>query len=362
MKRKLFVIPLALLVVVILAACAAPASAPAPTVTVTAPAPAPAPEPAMEPQKWNYLTYHVNVDLPETQQIQQAFDRIKERTNGALSITALPVTALPIKSTDQLRAVGAGEVEMCLAMGAYHRGDFPPYQLIGTIPYLYSSEAERAKVYYATLPILQREMAKMNIHALDFFYTTVGLGMFTVDPVDDILDLGKRKMRAYDKGNGMVVEALNATPVTIAWAETFTSLEKGIVEGLLTGKQSILNAKIHEVCPYGYEVNYPMHGFNIVVNKDRWDALPTEVQEIMEEELSRAQVINLARIASQSQDVINKLLATGLKSWDPGPPPDGFFDIMQEKVTKPLLLEAKETLGPLADEIIKASEAALAAK
>ncbi len=375
MKKKAILIPLALLLVVSLIACAAPAPAPAPaptttvtapaapatTVTVTVPAPAPAPAPAMKLQKWSYLIFGTSITSPQDVDTQAAFDRIKERTGGLLDIKISPLGEIPIKGPDQLRAVKDGEVAMFLMFGGYHAGDFPLLRMTD-IPFTWFDEYEKSKVWYATLPIVQREADKLNLHILPAIRTNEKYLMMLTEPTDSVMDLEKRKMRSYSKPNGMVIEAMNGVPVNIAWGETFTALERGTADGLLTGWGPLYQNKFMEVAPYAYNISFMSNLQYIVVNKDMWEALPKDVQDIMNEEINKIGALNLAHQAVYEQSLAGLMIAGGLKNYDPGPPSAAFFEVMSQQVTAPLITEIRAEVGPLADEMLQAIEAVLGRK
>jgi len=61
------------------------------------------------------------------------------------------------------------------------------------------------------------------------------------------------------------------------------------------------------------------------------------------------------------QEEVEKQLATGLKHYEPSPP-EGWFEFMAEKVTKPLLAEELEKCGAVGQEVITVIEQALGRK
>lgn len=325
-----------------------------------APAPAPAPAaPAMEPQKWAYLTLRSNLEVFGDAVTQEALDRIEERTNGLLDIESSVVGALPIKPADQLRAVSDGEVEMCYAHGDWHAADFPLFGLT-SVPYITFNELEKLQVYQAIKPILERELNKMNVHIL-CHHAKAETGFWTTEPIDNIMDLGGRKMRAQAKIYAMMCEAMNAIPVPVDWSEVYTSLQRGLVKGVFTGYDSVSSAKLQEVAPYCHNIGLSSLLPFIMVNKEKWDALPCDVQKIVMEELHFAMMAIQAHAPQSIAEEVKHQLATGLKSYD-AEPPEGWFEFMAEKVTKPLVAEEVEKCGPVGEEVLKVMEQTLGRK
>lgn len=290
---------------------------------------------------------------------ENAFVRIKERTNGFLDIKTIPNGAMPIKQNDQLRAVSDGQIEMCLGQGDYHSGDFPLWG-ITNIAYLAQNQLEKALIANATRPIFERELNKMNVHILAY-QPYVGVGFWTTEPFDNITDLEGRKVRAQAKIYSTMAEAMNGVGVPVEWAETYTSLQRGLVKGVFTGFDSVTGAKLHEVAPYATDIKMSSLLPFIVVNKGKWDALPDDVKIIVMEELNDAMVIIQAQVPESIKEEIAKQLASGLKEFN-SDPPEGWFELMAEKVTKPMLIEEVAKSGALGEDIVNAIEKALGRK
>jgi TRAP-type C4-dicarboxylate transport system substrate-binding protein len=214
-------------------------------------------------------------------------------------------------------------------------------------------------MWYGTLSILEREMNKLNLHLLPGIRPNEKYLMLLVEPVDSVMDLEKRIMRSYSKPNATIQEAMNGVPVNIAWGEAYTAIERGTAEGLVSGWGPMYYNKFHEVAPYAYDIYYQSNLQYITINKEMWEALPEDVQHIVNEELNRAGALNLSRQALIHTELAGMMLASGLKNFDAGPPPPEFFELMTEKVTTPLLAEALEQLGPLGEEFWEATEKAL---
>jgi len=290
---------------------------------------------------------------------ENAYVRIKERTNGFLDIKTVPNGALPIKQNDQLRAVSDGQLEMCLGQGDYHSGDFPLWG-ITNISYLAQNQLEKAQIAEACRPIFESELNKMDVHILAY-QPYVGVGFWTTEPFDNIMDMGGEKVRAQAKIYVTMLEAMNGVGVPVEWAECYTSLQRGLVKGVFTGFDSVTSAKLYEVAPYCTDIKQSALLPFIVVNKGKWDALPDDVKIIVLEELRDAMVVIQAQVPESIKGEIAKQMAGGLKEFN-SDPPEGWFELMAEKVTKPVLIEEVAKCGALGQDVVNAIEKALGRK
>ena len=115
----------------------------------------------------------------------------------------------------------------------------------------------------------------------------LGVGMIssynlvTTFPWKDVSELKGKKLAAAGP-NLPWVKAVGAVPVQSNLNEAYTSLQTGVYEGWVMNIDATVGFKLYEVAP-----NYAFTGFGavpvgaIVMNLDKWNQLPKEVQDIM---------------------------------------------------------------------------------
>jgi TRAP-type C4-dicarboxylate transport system substrate-binding protein len=112
-----------------------------------------------------------------------------------------------------------------------------------------------------------------------------GPGFFhTKKPVSKLEDLKGMKIRCTGLGT-KIVSALGGTPVAMVLAETYDALSRGVVEGVLVPFDAIGGWKLAEVVKYhtiGYGSSFTSSQI-VVMNKDKWKALPPDLQKIIED-------------------------------------------------------------------------------
>jgi len=314
------------------------------------------PSQAQSPQKLSLMIVRGNLNAFDDAEQQRAFNRVKERTGGLLDVQSVFAGSLPIKSNDWLRAVSGGDLDMAMLVGDYHAADFPLLGLIQT-PWLCNNQVEKSMVIEATFPIMEREANKQNIHLLGCRpYAEVGF--WTTKPVANILNMGGVKLRAQAKLYSDITEAIKGVPTPVEWAETYTALQRGLVGGVFTGFDSFSSAKMMEVAPYAHRIYLSNQFPYLGINKKKWDGLPPNVQLIVMEELSRAYVSAQAYVPQLIDDEIAKQKAGGLKAYNPDPP-EGWFKLMNEKITKPTLEQELKKSGAAGQELIAVVEKTL---
>jgi len=76
-------------------------------------------------------------------------------------------------------------------------------------------------------------------------------------------------------------EAYGASATPIAYAEVYSALQLGVVDGQTNPLSAVDNMKFYEVCDYATFPNADIYNFTFVVNKDLWDSLDAEMQQII---------------------------------------------------------------------------------
>ena len=311
---------------------------------------------ATSAERWSVLITRPNLNAFDDAQQQAAFDRIKARTAGELDITSAPIGSLPIKETDWLRALQAGDLSMSSIVGDYHAADFPLLGLLQT-PFLFRDEVEKRVAINAAFPILQREAEKLNMHIVAV-RPFPEIGFWSTEPIADITNLEGRNIRSQAKLYSDMTEAANGVPVPVAFAEAYTALQRGLVKGIFTGYGSITGAKLHEVAPYAYSIGLNNQIYLLAVNKDKWLALPADTRLIMMEEISLAMQTIQASIPASVSLEIEKQTASGLKAYE-ALPSEAWFALMADKIVKPTLKAELALSGAVGEEVLVAIEAAI---
>ena len=118
-------------------------------------------------------------------------------------------------------------------------------------------------------------------------------------------DFKGKKIRVFSKPMSDFVTRFGATGVTLAFPEVYTSLQRGVIDGAVTGALAGNTASWYEVSDHIYPM--PM-GFSIqlhVANLDYWNKLPEDVKSFLENKFSELEE-ELWRIGGEAtQDGIN---------------------------------------------------------
>ena len=79
-----------------------------------------------------------------------------------------------------------------------------------------------------------------------------------------------------------ILQDLGAEAVFIPHAETYTALQTGVIDASSTAAFVYNDLKFYEVCKHYYSNKWGMPTNNMIVNMDKWNALPADMQAILD--------------------------------------------------------------------------------
>ncbi len=205
---------------------------------------------------------------------------VEKRTDGKVKIEYYAGQTLT-KANQCYDGVLEGLSDIGFSVFAYTRGRFPVISAID-LPMGYTSgKAATAlinEVYKKFKPKELENTQVMYLHAH-------GPGVIHTKgkAVRKLEDMKGLKFRAHGTSND-VVKALGGTPVSKPMPETYEMLQKGVVDGSVYPIESNKGWKLADVtdyCTTNFSSAYTT-SFFVVMNKDKWNAIPPDIQKIIE--------------------------------------------------------------------------------
>ncbi len=234
------------------------------------------------PEETIKLTY--SIFFPPTHgQCKAAVDWTKEvekRTGGRVVIDVYPGGTLTA-AKDCYDGVTKGISDIGMSCFAYTRGRFPLMEAVD-LPFGYPS----GKTATTAANAFYKQMKPKELDDVKVLYLHAhGPGLLhTRKPVRTLEDLKGLKIRSTGL-SAKVVEALGGSAVAMPQGSTYEALQKGVVEGTFGPIETLKGWKQAEVVKYTtdcFGVGYTTTMF-VVMNKDKWNALPEDIKTIIDE-------------------------------------------------------------------------------
>lgn len=279
MKRKWFFVFL-LVGLFLLAGCAADDAAPADDPAAPAEPEAPQDEPAADDDQvydFNLAHFFPAGHPAESDLVQGWAAALDEASGGRIQVISYPGETL-IKADDIYSGVVSGMADLGLSAFFYTRGRFPVLEAFELPGIIYESSYAASIIAWEGIKELNPE--EVQDTELMFVLATGPGDLFTTKPVRDLGDLQGMKIRAA----GLSADSLSrlgAVPEAMPQPEAYEALQRGLVEGNLAPVEVLQGWRHAEVTDYVTRTPFIYNAiFFVTMNKDKWEGLPQDIQEI----------------------------------------------------------------------------------
>ena len=108
-------------------------------------------------------------------------------------------------------------------------------------------------------------------------------------------------------------QALGANPTPMALSEVFIGLQTGVIDGQENPLAQIWGSKFYEVQDYLSLTGHVYTPAYLVVSPSRWDALPTEIQSILQEEARATQAYVYEAATRLDAELVGQIREEGVR-------------------------------------------------
>lgn len=288
--------------------------------------------------------------------------KIEEESGGRLKVEIFPSATLS-KADAAYEATAKGTVDIGSQLQGYTNGRFPLTQ-ITELPGL-SNSATQMNCMLQTLyddGVIVSEYE--DTHLLFMMGTGPG-GIHTVDkPISKPDDLKGQRIRRPSAIAGDIIEAAGGTPVGLPVTDVYTSLQRGVLDGLSLPWDAMGSFKLTELA--NTHTNIPFYSSAIVVtmNKGKYDKLPQDLKQVIDNNSGQMMAALAGKVFDEEDD---RFMAEAKAKGDvmidiPDPLNDPVWKGPLEAGTKKYLKDI-EALGLDANAVYqKAKEASAACK
>ncbi len=203
---------------------------------------------------------------------------VEKRTNGKVAIQTFPGGTL-LKAKGMIDGVIAGTADIgCICM-AYQPGRFSITNAIALPLGLPNSEVASLTLWDLYKKYKPKGFAKVKVLTM---FTTAPSNIMSTIPIKTLADLKGVPIRASG-GAAQILKAWGANRVGMPMPETPEALQKGVVKGLFSSLEVMKDFKFAELCKYVTMTQTPVYPFAVIMNMDKWNSLPKDVQKVFDE-------------------------------------------------------------------------------
>jgi TRAP-type mannitol/chloroaromatic compound transport system substrate-binding protein len=215
----------------------------------------------------------------------ERFSKLIERmSNGRLVIRVYGSGEL-VPALGVFDAVSNGSVEMGHGSAYYWKGKIPASPFFTSVPFGMNAQEINAWIHYGGGLELWRSIYK-PFGLIPFAGGNTGnqmSGWFNKE-INSLEDLQGLKMRIPGIA-GEVFSRAGGTSVTIPGSEIYTSMQTGVIDATeWVGPYNDMSFGLHEVAEHYYHSGWHEPGamLEIIINEDKWNSIPKDLQAIIE--------------------------------------------------------------------------------
>ena len=227
--------------------------------------------------KLSYANFPPPITFPCVQ-MERWKTEVEKRTNGAVAIDTYPGSTL-LGPKNMMDGVMAGTADIGNLCQAYQPGRF----VISNATAL-PLGIPNAKVGSLVLWELYKKYnpeAFGGVKVLTMF-TTAPSNIMSKVAIRNIADIKGVSLRASG-GAAQILKAWGANQIGMPMSATPEALQKGTVKGLFSSLEVMKDFKFAALCKYVTFTNTPIYPFAVVMNMDKWNALPKDVQNVFDD-------------------------------------------------------------------------------
>ena len=242
-------------------------------------------------------------------------DEVERRSNGRIVWTDFYWSGALTKPGETLEAIEVGLADAGAVIYPYYPGKLPLGNFTYAVPFGPGDPAtilEASVAMFDTVPGLKEEVENYN---LIFLMPSVidTYNLTSKEPIVNFEDFDGIKIASIGSYHPRILESAGATAIAMPVGERYQALQTGVIEA--------------EFLPWDVSFAYKYHDFNkhitwvdmgsampvgLGINRDVWDGLPADLQQLMIDVADEAVVYNATLILERRNEALKEWEALGI--------------------------------------------------
>lgn len=259
----------------------------------------------------NNPTHHAAVKFQEL---------VEEYSDGRIDVQIYPSNQLGDEQ-EVAQSMRMGTVESAIV----YTGNLVPLAPsagVLMLPYAFTSSEEAwAAMDALQEPLNERISSEAGVRAVGLLEKGFRVLTTAEEPVRSLDDLQGQKIRVSP--NNIAIETFKAwgiDPIPMAWAEVFSALQQGVIDGQENPYTTAISSNFYEVQDYITEIHYMMWTGPLLVSERFYQGLPEDLQDAVDRAGTEAANYERELSAKLTEEAKDELVELGMELL--GPPED----------------------------------------
>jgi len=257
-------------------------------------------------------TYVMKIGTPTVNDTPEEFSRgfaqmVEKDSGGRIKIelySASKLGAMP----RMIEGMQFGSIESAIIPPEFFVGVDERFEVLATPGLLDSlAHGQRLTAQPDVMKLMLGLGADKGLHGIGL-YMALPSTLDARTPIRHVTDLKGKKIRVFaSKFQTEAFERLGATPVAMSLGDVLPAVQQGTIDGAISGITVFNAMHFQDAAKYATEINQPAIFLIVEVSKRWYDALPKDLQEIIDRD-GAAESVAINPFAAE-------LLAKARKSW-----------------------------------------------
>lgn len=236
---------------------------------------------------------------------------VGEKSKGAIEIKLYPNSQLGAE-IDVLNMIQSGTADLTIA--GESMANWAPKAALMAVPYAFKSSDQMVKIINNEIgeEIAQEVTDKVGVTPI-YYHLRAPRNLTSNKPIRTPEDVKGFKMRVPNVPLFLDVwNAVGAQPQVMAFAEVFTGLQQGVIDGQENPYDLIYSAGFYEVQKYVNETEHVNQWVYVVLGNKQYEALSPELQAVVLEAAKEAEEYGNGLFETEIADYKQKVQDEGM--------------------------------------------------
>jgi len=261
---------------------------------------------AVPAQQWNLYTPNPTA-ITAVKEMQALAEDLEKKTNGEVKIRIHLGGTLQIQAPDIAQAVSDGVVQ--IGDDQQFSGSVPIGGLV-RLPSLLRTPGEYEKAAEILLPYVQTAYNKYDVTVLGTYYYPP-LVLFSREKLTSLAELKGQKIRTLSPESSEWVRRFGGLPVTLAFPELASALDRGVVTGVTTASAGA-GYVLRDQFKYNYRIPIAFSNVFVIANNAALKKLSPNAQAAVRSGFRDTLAATSRKILAEEDDLTKKMAAGGI--------------------------------------------------
>lgn len=246
---------------------------------------------------------HMAKDNNVNDPVREFVERVNKRARGRLIIDWVGGPEV-IGPFDQIHALKSGVIDMIIYYPFGYMASVMPEAYCKGISELAEWEERKTGAYKLWCDIFEK---RVNAKYLGKFHNIIRFYIYSKKKIEKIDDFKGKKIRVMPLYIPFIT-ALGSIPITIPLPDTYTALERGVVDGAMYPRFAMTQQGWQEVTKYVLMDGVFQVEPATMINLDKWNKIPKDLQDLIMDVMIDMEYVGTLRmmLIEEKEDEVRK--------------------------------------------------------